>query len=187
MERRLPLLGQITDGQVILSPAGTMVATVWSNLGRYYPVEVDAFVVMPNHIHGILVLAEAARGSRDGADRDGEDRDGATVPTMRTVRAGAISLSTVIQRFKTFTMHEYGKGVARDDWPRYPGRLWQHRFHDHVIRNERELAAIREYIANNPLQWELDRENPDYIFKTTGPKVPSHGVISPPGSFEGSY
>ena len=53
--------------------------------------------------------------------------------------------------------------MAQEGWPRYPGRLWQHRFHDHVIRNERDLEAIREYIANHPLQWQLDRENPDRI------------------------
>jgi putative transposase len=178
IEQRLPLLGGIRDGQVELSPAGTMVATVWSQLDRYYPVGVDAFVVMPNHLHGILVLGEGAR----------EDRDGATVPTIpgfptmpasstaptvpatptvpivstdTIVPPRSMSLSTIIQRFKTFTMHEYGKGVAAEGWPRYPGRLWQVRFHDHVIRNERELAAIREYIANNPLQWQLDRENPE--------------------------
>jgi putative transposase len=89
---------------------------------------------MPNHIHGILVLGDTR-----------EDRDGATVPTP------TLSLSTVIQRFKTFTMHEYGNGVATEGWPRYPERLWQHRFHDHVIRNERDLTTLREYIANNVL------------------------------------
>lgn len=44
----------------------------------------------------------------------------------------------------------------------YPGKLWQHGFFDHVIRNERELAAIREYIVNNPMRWHLDRENPNF-------------------------
>jgi REP element-mobilizing transposase RayT len=122
-----------------------MVATVWSQLDRFYPVELDAFVVMPNHLHGILLLGEAA----------GADRDRSPVPPP------ALSLSTVIQRFKTFTSHSYGRGVEREGWPRYPGRLWQQRFHDHVIRNERALAAIREYIANNPLHWQMDRENPD--------------------------
>jgi len=110
---------------------------------------------MPNHLHGILVLGEGGK-----EDRDGADRDGATVPT---VPSGGMSLSTVIQRFKTFTMHEYGKGVATQCWPRYPGRLWQHRFYEHVIRTERELNAIQEYIANNPLQWQLDQENPDRV------------------------
>jgi putative transposase len=165
IEQRLPLLGRIVDGEMQVSPAGEMAGTVWGNLERYYPgVSVDAYVVMPNHLHGIIVLAGPAR----------EDRDGAAVPTGgieeqlvpgRPVdmppRTNAISISTVIQRFKTFTAHEYGTGVRAHGWPRYPGRLWQHRFYERVIRNERELNAIREYIANNPLQWHLDRENPD--------------------------
>jgi REP element-mobilizing transposase RayT len=136
------------EKQVALSPAGEMVATDWGHLDPFYPVEVDAFVVMPNHVYGILVLREAARA----------DRDGATVPTV-PVPSGAMSLSTIIQRFKTFTRHEYGTGVATHGWSHYPGRLWPHRFHDHVIRSKQELAAIREYIAHNPLQWEPDREN----------------------------
>jgi REP element-mobilizing transposase RayT len=147
IEQRQSLLGRITDGQIHLSPAGTMVAGVWSRLAQYYPVEGDAFVVMPNHLHGILVLEEGARGERDGV----------TVPTS------SMSLSTIIQRFKTFTMHEYGHGVATGEWPRYQGRLWQHRFHEHVVRNERDLDAIREYIANNPRQWQMDRENPERV------------------------
>lgn len=146
IEHRLPLLGNIHEGTMHLSPPGEMVATVWTNLEQYYRVGIDAFVVMPNHVHGIVVLC----------DLDGEDRDGAAVPTP------ALSLSTVVQRFKTFTAHQYGTGVASAGWPRYPGRLWQHRFHEHVIRHERELAAIREYIVDNPPQWHRDRENPDH-------------------------
>jgi REP element-mobilizing transposase RayT len=146
---RLSLLGQVTAGEIHLSPAGTMVAEVWSGLDRHYPVGVDAFVVMPTHVHGILVLGEDCDG--DGL------RHGSTAP------APSLSLSTLVQRFKTFTQHEYGRGVASQGWPRYSGRLWQQRFYDHVVRSERDLAAIREYIANNPLQWQLDRENPERL------------------------
>jgi REP element-mobilizing transposase RayT len=134
-----------------------MVADVWGGLDQYYPVEVDAFVVMPNHVHGILVLNESLKA--DGAGR--ADRHRGAVPTETRMRGVSMSLSTIMQRFKTYTMYEYGKGVREQGWQRYPGRLWQQRFHEHVIRNERDLSAIREYIRNNPLQWELDRENPD--------------------------
>jgi putative transposase len=111
---------------------------------------VDAFVVMPNHVHGVLVLGEDRVGDADRRRR----RRG-------TVRTPSLSLSTIVQRFKTFTMHEYGCGVASQGWPRYPGRLWQQRFYGHMVRSERDLAAIREYIANNPLHWQLERENPE--------------------------
>jgi REP element-mobilizing transposase RayT len=68
-------------------------------------------------------------------------------------------------RFKSFTTHEYGKGVRGQGWPPYQRRFWQHRYHDHVIRNEREPKAIREYIVNNPLKWDLDLENPERVKK----------------------
>ncbi|HZU11349.1 MAG TPA: transposase [Chloroflexota bacterium] len=142
IEQRLPLLGSIVEGEAHLSPAGAMVADVWGGLGDHYPgVSVDAYIVMPNHLHGILVLFDPV--------------------ASRQPNQHGLSLSTVIQRFKTYTAHLYGPGVRTVGWPPYPGRLWQHRFHEHVIRNERDLEAIRTYIANNPLQWQLDRENPD--------------------------
>jgi len=176
-EQRICFLGRVVSGEMCLSPAGEMVDTVWGNLGRYYPgVSVDAYVVMPNHVHGIIVLSgmETGNGERVGrADRHGgtvpTDGTGGTNPTEGTVGMGGAmsgrrpSLSTVMQRFKSFTTYEYGKGVRSSGWPRYPGRLWQHRFHEHVIRNERELNGMREYIANNPLQWHLDRENPERL------------------------
>ncbi len=149
VEQRLPLLGRIVEDEVQLSAAGEMVTRIWANLGDHYPgVSVDASIVMPNHVHGILFLSDPSE-TGDGADK-------------RT----ALSLSTVIQRFKTYTAHRYGQGVASADWPRYPGRLWQHRFYEHVIRHDQDLQTIREYIANNPRQWALDRLNPD---QTTGP------------------
>jgi putative transposase len=126
-----------------------MVGEVWGNLGSHYPgVEVDSYIVMPNHLHGVILLA--------GDHRQAPPK----LEALATDSPSALSLFSVLGRFKSFTTHEYGKGVRVHGWPPYPGRFWQHRYHDHVIRNERELNAIREYISNNPLQWELDRENP---------------------------
>ncbi len=73
---------------------------------------------------------------------------------------GARTLSGVIGRFKTVTTYLYGEGVRLRGWPRYDGRLWQRGFWDRVIRDERELEAVRNYIASNPIQWHLDRLNP---------------------------
>jgi putative transposase len=149
VEQRLPLLGSVIGDEVHWSAAGEMVARIWANLGTHYPgVSVDASIVMPNHLHGILVLSPPCE--------TGDDSDTRKV----------LSLSTVIQRFKTYTAHCYGQGVASEHWPRYPGRLWQHRFYEHVIRNDHDLQAIGEYIANNPHQWALDRLNPDQMSGT---------------------
>ena len=74
--------------------------------------------------------------------------------------APTLSLPDVVHRLKTLTTKRYSDGVKQHDWPPFPGKLWQRNYYEHIIRNENELNRIREYVVNNPLQWELDRENP---------------------------
>lgn len=59
------------------------------------------------------------------------------------------------------TTKQYTDGVKQHDWVPFPGKLWQRNYYEHIVRNENELNRIREYIVNNPMQWEFDRENPD--------------------------
>ncbi len=65
-----------------------------------------------------------------------------------------------MQWFKTMTTNEYVHGVKEYGWPVFQGNLWQRSYYDHIIRDEESLNRIRAYIVNNPLSWELDRENP---------------------------
>ncbi len=67
----------------------------------------------------------------------------------------------IVQWFKTMTTNEYIRGVGTLGWSPFPGKLWQWNYYEHVIRDEVSLNRIREYIVNNPPQWEMDRENPD--------------------------
>lgn len=95
----------------------------------------DAFVIMPNHLHGILVFDQKNAGAIKRAPTLGE----------------------IVRAFKARCSHAFRKGAihrAQDV------QLWQRGYYEHVIRNEADLARIREYIANNPLQWSLDRNNP---------------------------
>ena len=103
---------------------------------RHAYVKLDAFVIMPNHIHGILVLCD---------DGEGGSR---TAPTKRK------SLGRLVGAFKTTSakaIHHAG----------YHAFAWQRNYYERVIRDEKELVRIREYIAGNPLQWASDRENPE--------------------------
>ncbi len=70
------------------------------------------------------------------------------------------TVGRVIQGFKSITIYEYVVGVRRHEWRPFEGRLWQRNYYEHIIRDEDFLHHIREYIATNPLRWELDRENP---------------------------
>ena len=70
------------------------------------------------------------------------------------------SLGDVVGAYKSITTVEYVRGVKTNGWQGFRGRLWQRNYYERIIRNENELNRAREYIANNPLLWELDRENP---------------------------
>ena len=145
--------GEIVDGNMVLNDAGRMVQTVWDELPQYYPgVDVDMFQIMPNHIHGIVVfIGDVGAGPRARPDDIGQPQG--VAPTM--------SLPDIAHRFKSFTTKSYIDGVKQKNWPKFPGKLWQRNYYEHIIRNENELNSIREYIYYNPLKWELDRENPN--------------------------
>ena len=66
----------------------------------------------------------------------------------------------IVHLFKTMTTKRYIDGVKNDNWPSFPGKLWQRNYYEHIIRNGDEINRIREYIRDNPLKWETDRENP---------------------------
>jgi len=130
-ERRC-LFGGIEGAQISLSPIGEIVAGEWSasaDLRR--DVELDSFVIMPNHLHGILLLgrSEAAAAARP--------------------------LGAVIRGFKAATTRAV---FAAGHSLQHP--LWQRNYYEHIIRNEESLEAIRAYIADNPAKWADDRQNP---------------------------
>jgi REP element-mobilizing transposase RayT len=101
-------------------------------------MELDAFVVMPNHVHGIAVFVGA----------------GLALPEENGAASSAPTLGDVVRAFKSLSAIHVNRLLRRS------GPLWQRNYYEHVIRNERELDKIREYIATNPLRWALDRENP---------------------------
>ena len=126
---RACLLGSVADGRAELSRAGRIVEETWGNLPSHYPhIELDEFVVMPNHMHGLLIIR----------------------------KEGGQPLSELVRAFKSFSAREINRLQAE---PKKP--FWQRGYHEHVVRGEKDLSAIREYIQNNPLQWALDEENPD--------------------------
>ena len=121
---------------------GRWSARVWDGMPDRFPfIEMDEFVVMPNHVHGVIIIRQPS------------------TTTGATTRV-APTLGGVVGAFKSLTTVEYGRGVGETDWPRFDKHLWQRNFYERIIRNESELGRVREYIANNPMNWEFDRENP---------------------------
>ena len=165
--------------QMVLNDAGIMIQTVWQEIPNHYPgVNVDAFVVMPNHIHGIIILVGAGPCACPdsgqpmvGATPRGRSDNGHPVvgagpcacPGQPQGVAPTLSLPDVVHRFKTMTTKRYAVGVKQHGWQPFPGRLWQRNYYEHIIRDDESLNRIRQYIAENPLRWYLDRENPNAI------------------------
>lgn len=138
-EDRQPLFGEIINGKMEYNDAGYMVFNVFKNLkNRYFSVDVDNFVIMPNHVHAIIILERLERTWK-------------SAPTD--------SLSDVIKKIKTYTTRCYMQGVYERNWIPFDKKLWQRGYYEHIIRDEISLNRIREYILNNPLQWEIDHEN----------------------------
>ncbi|MCK4356656.1 hypothetical protein KAW44_06215 [Candidatus Bipolaricaulota bacterium] len=177
-QNRVCLFGDVVDGGMRLNDAGRMVEKWWSELNHKFPtVQTHEFVVMPNHVHGIIALVPAV-----GADLRvcPDDPDAHTDADIHTgtgthVKGGThvgVPLPGVVQWFKTMTTNEYIRGVKQFGWPRFDGRLWQRNYYEHIIRNDGESNRVREYIVNNPLKWGLDRENPGAKFKGPTPEEP---------------
>ena len=146
VENKAFLLGEVADGQVQLTDAGTVVESWWNQVpGRFRPVELDAYVLMPNHLHGVLMLS--------ASDVDQGRRGG--LPLRTTALPG------IVHWFKSGTTADYRIGVEHFGWRPLPKRLWQRNYYEHVVRDERDLNRIREYIAANPFNWHDDPENPE--------------------------
>ncbi|MBI2487874.1 MAG: transposase [Deltaproteobacteria bacterium] len=149
-QNRECLFGGIVDGQMRLTDAGQMVQTTWDELPKHYTgIDIDEFVVMPNHVHGIILIQDVGAGP--GACPNKGQPQGVT---------STLSLPDVVHRFKSITTTRYRHGVAQKCWSPFPGRLWQRNYYEHIIRNEDDLLDIREYITNNPSRWSEDENNP---------------------------
>ncbi len=138
---RKGFFGEIEEGKMILNAYGRIVFECWCDLPKHYVnCSLDSFVIMPNHVHGIVVI-------------DNENVVGNGLKPFPTY--GLSGLSEIVRGFKTFSSRRINEGIRNRD--RFS---WQKSFYDHIVRSERSLSRIREYIQNNPLKWDLDRENP---------------------------
>jgi REP element-mobilizing transposase RayT len=146
------LFGDIIDGRMFLSDSGLMVEKWWCKLSGKFPhVAGDAYVIMPNHVHGVVIIVGA--DPCVCPDGNADPHQGA--------HAGA-PLPTVVQWFKTMTTNEYIRYASENLQGAPSTKLWQRNYYEHVIRNERSLRAIRDYIEANPSQWSSDPDNPEF-------------------------
>ena len=168
------LFGDVVDGEMVLSTLGKIVDEEWARTPKIRrEIELDAFQVMPNHIHGIVVITGESNSSRNrglGADVGAHGR----APLQGNRGSGLWrppkSLGSFIAGFKSAVTKRIN--IVRGE----PGRsVWQRNYFEHVIRNESELDVIRSYIVNNPVNWNKDSLNPNCHHPQAKPKEQQHG------------
>ena len=175
-QNRRCVFGEITDGTMQANETGRMVHAVWEEIPRHYPADIDAFVVMPNHIHGIILLNQVPPLGTTPRGRHVAPNVGAT-PCGRPRGheqaqwpASTLGLPDVVHRFKSLTTTRYQQGVVKSGWPPFGERLWQRNYYEHVVRNDEDMGRIREYIANNPIRWTEDRVQSGVHYLEPNPK-----------------
>ncbi|WP_026735286.1 transposase [Fischerella sp. PCC 9605] len=146
---RFYLFGDVISGEVQLSAIGEIAQQFWADIPNHFAhTHIDAYAIMPNHIHGIVVIDRPPDvETRHGASLQNTDESNKFAPLKRG------SLQAIINAYKS--------SVTR--WCRKNGHDyfgWQSRFYDHIIRADDSLDRIREYIINNPAKWEEDKDNP---------------------------
>jgi putative transposase len=157
------LLGEVVSAAVVLSPFGRMADNWWNDLPRRFPdLDLDGWVVMPNHMHGIVVLSEPVAQTTNGEPLTVEGRETPPLPVRPAVGAGSPrprrrpTLGQVVAYFKYQSTKSVNQARSTPG-----GRFWQRSYYDHIIRDEASLDRLRNYVVENPLRWELDQLHPD--------------------------
>ena len=143
------LFGDVVENEMRLSDYGSIVQDEWTKSAVLRPrVMLDAFVVMPNHVHGIIALADDdGRGTLQRA------------PTFeRFGKPTSDSIPTILRLFKSATTKRINEMRETPGMP-----VWQRNYYEHIVRNESSLDRIRQYIFDNPARWAIDRENPQAV------------------------
>lgn len=150
-QKRKCYFGNVADGNMILSEIGELAEKYWLEIPNHFPfVQLDAFVVMPNHMHGIIVINK----NDDVGDVGNVETRQCLVSTksigqQRFQNQGKNTLSSIIGSYKSVVTKNVRKIHA--DF------AWQSRFHDHIIRNDESFQRIKKYIVENPLKWNNDK------------------------------
>lgn len=141
------LFGEIAGEEMRLSSIGSIVQEEWLRTPILRSgVSLDAYVIMPNHIHGIVVLQEDDQNKKSFVGTH----------SCASLQRQPRSLGSIIAGFKSAATKRINETRKMLQFP-----VWQNRFYEHIIRNEKDLNNIRDYIMNNPLQWKFDEENPN--------------------------
>jgi len=147
------------------SDINKIIEETWNLIPEHFPsVILDEFIIMPNHLHGILWIMKIWPSKNEPQKCRGEPCVRPNNPNRadalnRAETSSAPTLGRIVQMFKSKTLVEYINLMKSKKKP-YLQKIWQRNYYEHIIRNDRELYTIRGYIKYNPLTWDTDEENP---------------------------
>ncbi len=158
VKNRECLLGEIKEGLINLNEYGKIVFNMWNYLPNYFQdVEIDAGVIMPNHFHGIILITDKCRGlvskpfiSKPIISKPLSDQKSNVPFYQKKTRLGTVIAYFKYQTTKLINQKRDLAGV----------KFWQKNYYEHIIRNQKSLEMLREYIVNNPQSWEIDQLHP---------------------------
>ncbi|MEW6194881.1 MAG: transposase [Bacteroidota bacterium] len=136
--------GKVENEKMVLNELGTVANKCWEEIPLHFPnTELDYFVIMPNHLHGIVIINPVSE------NKNVETPDRASLRNQ--------TLGSIVNQFKGSVK----RWANKNDYSFF---TWQSRFYDRIIRNEKELFNIRKYIEQNPLKWGLEKDTTENIF-----------------------
>lgn len=143
--KRMPYFGEIINGKMKLSEIGVVVQKYWHEIPMHYKnILLDEFTIMPNHIHGVLIV---------NFKMPVETCHGMSLPSTNAFsKPISGSISIIINQFKSAVKRHCNRN-------NHPNFQWQSRFYESIIRNEEQLNNVRNYIIQNPIKWKFDRND----------------------------
>lgn len=162
---RKQYFGEITHGVMILNGTGKLAERFWKEIPDHFPfIELDNFVIMPNHVHGILIINQEVahrydnitgnRNNTGTANGDGETMGTAETRLIASLRGGFAGNKNSMFHIKISRIIRWHKGRCSFEINKtHPVFAWQPRFYDHIIRDSADRERIRSYITDNPASW----------------------------------
>ena len=178
-QERVCLLGEIVDDEMNLNEYGEIVQKWWDEIPNHFPnVELGAFVIMPNHVHGIIFIITKRRGEVISPRNDPNNNiqnayvdrtnnlDEETLEQGReTLPLRKRTLGQIVAYFK----YQSTKEINRIETENAITKFWQRNYYEHIIRDKKDLQRITDYIVANSLRWNEDNDNPLNAHNATKP------------------
>ena len=150
------LLGDVVNGEMRLNGMGSIVDESWRQVVNHFSgVDIDQFVIMPNHFHGIITTVGAGfpRPDLGDSEKQGGETQGGVTPPLRRATLGQIVGYFKYQSTKRINQLRDNPGTS----------VWQRNYYERIIRNDQELQTIQQYIVDNPATWQEDENHPTHL------------------------